>query len=223
MLTQEKQLVIFDLDGTLMDTAPEVMEAVNDVMAEAGLPEVTLEQTHQWLGQGAGHFLERALTASGNLEQVVVDDLLARFYHFYEQRSGTNSRLYPYVPEVLEYFSQQGLKLAVLTNKFKVGADKALKAKGLFEYFDWVLGGDSFEQKKPDPVGVHFLMSHYQLSPEQVLFLGDSRHDVKTAQRAGVQVWVFPHGYNHGEPLEASQPDKILSGFEQLLPKKSAF
>lgn len=217
MLDQEIELVIFDLDGTLLDTAQEVRLAINDVLAEAQLPLVTLEQTRLWLGQGAGHFLERALEASGYLGRVKVDELLKRFYHFYEQRSGTHCDLYPGAKEVVENWSARGLKLAVLTNKFKVGADKALKAKGLYDYFDWVLGGDSFQFKKPNPVGVHFLMSEYGLCPKQVLFLGDSRHDIMTARQAGVSVWVFPHGYNHGEPLDASEPDKILSGFAELL------
>ena len=211
------ELIIFDLDGTLLDTAPEVTEAANDALQEAGLPQVSLEQTRQWVGQGAPHFLDKALAFSGSQQKLPFNDLLARFYHFYEKRSGTNSHLYPYAKEVVHRLHQQGKRLAVLTNKFKVGADKTLQAHGLFDYFDEVLGGDSFSVKKPNPVGVHYLINKYQVKPEDVLFLGDSSHDVQTAHQAGVQVWVFPHGYNHGQPIAASNPDKILAGFEDLL------
>lgn len=211
------QLIIFDLDGTLLDTAPEVTEAANDALQEAGLPQVNLEQTRDWVGQGAPHFLEKALAFSGSLQKVNFNDLLATFYRHYEQRAGTNSHLYPYAREVVYRFKQEGKYLAVLTNKFKVGADKTLQAHGLYDYFDEVLGGDSFTAKKPNPVGVNYLLNKYQMRPDQVLFLGDSSHDVQTAQSAGVEIWVFPHGYNHGEPIAKSNPDKILGGFDELL------
>ncbi|WP_404418385.1 HAD-IA family hydrolase [Marinospirillum sp.] len=211
------QLIIFDLDGTLLDTAPEVTLAANDALEEAGLRAISLEQTRQWVGRGAENFLEKALEFSAGQKKVVFAELLARFYYFYEKYSGTRSYLYPSAKEVVQYFHQQGKRLAVLTNKFKAGADKTLQAHGLYDYFDEVLGGDSFADKKPNPVGVHYLLDKYRVAPDEVLFLGDSSHDVQTAHQAGVKVWVFPHGYNHGEPLAASNPDRILTGFDELL------
>ncbi|MDR9468408.1 HAD-IA family hydrolase [Marinospirillum sp.] len=211
------QLIIFDLDGTLLDTAPEVALAANDALEEAGLRSISLEQTRQWVGRGAENFLEKALEFSAGQKKVVFAELLARFYYFYKIRSGTRSYLYPFAKEVVQHFHQQGKRLAVLTNKFKAGADKTLQAHGLYDYFDEVLGGDSFADKKPNPVGVHYLLDKYRVAPDEVLFLGDSSHDVQTAHQAGVKVWVFPHGYNHGEPLAASNPDRILTGFDELL------
>ncbi len=200
-----------------MDTAPEITQAINQALAEAGLPLVTLEQAHLWVGKGAAHFLEQALCHFQLDKTVDANLLLQRFYYFYERCSGTNSQLYPAAKATVVRLHELNKRQAVLTNKFKVGADLALKAHGLFDYFADVLGGDTFAEKKPSPVGVHYLLDKYQLKPEQVLYLGDSKNDVATARAAGVTIWLLPHGYNHGEPLAASQPDRILSGFEQLL------
>lgn len=212
-------LIVFDLDGTLLDTAGEVNDAINDAFNEVGLPLITLDQTRQWVGKGATNFLEKALEfCDVRLKtQQEFDELLAIFFRHYERRSGTNSTIYPCVTESLNGLHKGGLKLAVLTNKFFVGADLVLKAHQLDHLFGDILAGDTFPQKKPDPIGVHFLMNKYNLLPEQVLFIGDSSTDVQTARNAGVDIWVVPYGYNHGEDIAEANPDRIIQNISCLI------
>lgn len=215
------EMIIFDLDGTLLDTVEEVASAMNDALLESHLPGITLDQTRSWVGKGAAHFLTQVLEHHQLQHAVDFDALLNLFYHHYELRSGTLSQLYPHVRESLETLRKSKRKLCVVSNKFKRGADKVLRAHRLDHLFDDVFGGDSFEQKKPDPVAVHFLMQKHGVSPEQVLFIGDSSTDVATARNAGVEVWVVPYGYNHGEAVEKSMPDSIIDDFSVMLHRLS--
>lgn len=212
-------LIIFDLDGTLLDTAGEVTDAINDAFYEVGLAQITLSQTRNWVGKGAPNFLEKALEFNNvKLQtQQEFDRLLAIFYHHYEKRSGTNSHMFPQVAETLDQLHKNGTQLAVLTNKFLVGTELVLKAHNIHHLFADILAGDSFPQKKPDPVGVHFLMRKYSLFPEQILYIGDSSTDVQTARNAGVEVWVVPYGYNHGDDINTSNPDRIIENLSCLL------
>lgn len=211
-------LIVFDLDGTLLDTAGEVTDAINDAFNEVGLPAITLEQTRSWVGKGAPDFLQKAL-AFCNVQlatQQEFDQLLAIFYHHYEKRSGTNSQIFPHVAEALKELHQSGYKLALLTNKFLVGTELVLKAHQLHHLFDDILAGDSFPEKKPDPVGIHFLMDKYNFTAEEILYIGDSSTDVQTARNAGVEVWVVPYGYNHGDDIREAKPDRIIHNLSCL-------
>lgn len=216
------EMIIFDLDGTLLDTVEEVACAMNDALMESGLPVITLHQARGWVGKGAPHFLTQVLEHQQLSDQVNFEILLSQFYKHYEQRSGTLSQLYPSVRETLEILRKTERKLCVVSNKFKRGTDKVLRAHKLDHLFDDIFGGDSFEQKKPDPVAVHYLMQKHALLPEQVLFVGDSSTDVATARNAGVTVWTVPYGYNHGEDIQKSMPDSMIENFSELQDRLSA-
>ncbi|WP_417583934.1 HAD-IA family hydrolase [Nitrincola sp.] len=216
------EMIIFDLDGTLLDTVEEVAYAMNDALQESELPVITLSQARDWVGKGAPHFLTQVLEHHQLTDQVSFESLLNLFYKHYERRSGTLSKLYPSVRETLEILSKSKRKLCIVSNKFKRGTDKVLKAHQLDHLFDDIFGGDSFEQKKPDPVAVHFLMQKYTLLPDQVLFIGDSSTDVATARNAGVTVWTVPYGYNHGEAIQKSMPDRMIEDFSELQARLSA-
>lgn len=211
------KLIIFDLDGTLLDTVEEITAAMNDMLVEFNLPSVTLEQAKNWVGKGAAHFLQLYLDAHDLDLSLDQDRLLQRFYHHYEKRSGTGSKLYKGVQPTLEKLLSSGVKLSVVTNKFKLGADKVLESHQLVRFFEDVIGGDCFEHKKPHPVAVQYLMDKHQVSTDEVLFVGDSMTDVSTAKNAGVKVWVVPYGYNHGQPIAASAPDRVLQCFSEVL------
>jgi phosphoglycolate phosphatase len=216
-------LVMFDLDGTLVETAPEIADAVNDTLADLGLPVAELEQVTNWIGHGTRELLVLALAQAWGISDDAVRadarlaDALARFDAHYQQRCGTRSHLYPQVRETLLALRANGTLLAVVTNKEGRYTSTVLDAHHLTPLFDCVVSGDSFAQKKPNPVGVYACMKQFGVPPQRCLFIGDSSIDVATARNAGVPVWALPYGYNMGEPIEASLPDRVIADIGALL------
>ena len=217
------QLVMFDLDGTLIETAPEIADATNDTLAQFGLPAVTQQQVNDWIGHGTQTLLVQALAATQGISQEAVRaaasfaDISFAFVQHYGLRCGTRSHLYPYVREVLHILKGQGVKLAVVTNKEQRYTQVVLDAHQLAPLFDRVISGDTFTTKKPTPVGIEACLSQFGVARERALFVGDSSIDVATARNAGVPVWVLPYGYNMGEPIESCQPDRVVADFSALV------
>jgi phosphoglycolate phosphatase len=216
-------LIMFDLDGTLVETAPEIFDAVNDTLRYFNMPEVTQQQVNDWIGHGTRELLIQALAFSGKVPDSTVrasDSLklsVSRFDTHYQQRCGTRSQLYPQVRETLTALREQGVKLAVVTNKEGRYTDTVLNAHNLAPLLDAVVSGDSFPAKKPDPTGVQSCLCRFGVSTERALFVGDSSIDVATARNAGVRVWALPYGYNMGQPIEACAPDRVIADCSALL------
>ena len=216
-------LIMFDLDGTLVETAPEIFDATNDTLRYFDLPEVTQQQVNDWIGHGTRELLIQALAFSGKVPDTTVraSDSLALsvscFDKYYQQRCGTRSQLYPQVRETLTALRQQGVKLAVVTNKEGRYTSTVLNAHSLAPLLDVVVSGDSFPAKKPDPTGIQSCLCQFGVSPERALFVGDSSIDVATARNAGVRVWALPYGYNMGQPIEDSAPDRVIPDCSVLL------
>ncbi|PIY27674.1 MAG: phosphoglycolate phosphatase [Comamonadaceae bacterium CG_4_9_14_3_um_filter_60_33] len=216
-------LILFDLDGTLVETAPEIMDAVNDTLGHFGMPKVTQQQVNDWIGRGTRELLVQALAqATGTTTaQVRSSELLARilptYDRFYAQRCGSHSQLYPQVRETLQALRAQGVKLAVVTNKESRYTRVVMDAHQLDDLFDAVVSGDTLATKKPDPAGVARCLAQFRVAPERSLFVGDSSIDAATARNAGVAVWLLPYGYNMGQPIEACAPDRVIADFSSLL------
>ena len=216
-------LVMFDLDGTLVETAPEILDAVNDALGRFGLPEVSQQQVDDWIGHGTLALLVKALAQITGFAPEVVSNsaLLAQIVPVYNMaynaRCGTRSHLYPQVRETLTVLRQQGARLAVVTNKEGRYTQVVLAAHQLGGLFDAVISGDTLVTKKPDPAGVSHCLAQFGVTPERALFVGDSSIDVATARAAGVPVWMLPYGYNMGEPVEACAPDRIIPDISVLL------
>ncbi len=216
-------LVMFDLDGTLVETAPEIADAVNDTLRRFDLPEVTQQQVNDWIGHGTRTLLIQALAFAGKTDVAAVsasDSLTligAEFDNSYQRRCGTRSRLYPQVRETLAALRRQGVKLAVVTNKESRYTRTVLDAHQLAPLLDCVVSGDSLPTKKPDPAGIQGCLAQFAVSPHQALFVGDSSIDVATARNAGVAVWALPYGYNMGQPIEACAPDRVIADCSALL------
>jgi phosphoglycolate phosphatase len=216
-------LILFDLDGTLVETAPEIMDAVNDALRRFGLSEVTQQQVNDWIGHGTRELLVQALAdrtgasvdsvRSGELLQTV----LPVYDRFYAQRCGTRSQLYPHVRETLTALRAQGVKLAVVTNKEGRYTQVVLDVHQLAPLFDVVVSGDTFPAKKPNPAGVVHCLSQFGVSADRALFVGDSSIDAATARHAGVPVCLLPYGYNMGQPIEACAPDRVIQDVSSLL------
>lgn len=216
-------LVLFDLDGTLVDSAPEMTDAVNDTLAGLGLPGVTLEQVCRWVGKGTRELMVQALASAGGTPVDAVRagpqlaQALALFDAHYLRRCGTRSHLFPHVREVLRTLRQRGVRLAVVTNKDSRFTRVVLDAHGLTPLFEIIVSGDSLAAKKPDPGGVRACLEVFRVEAARALFVGDSSIDVATARAAGVTVWALPYGYNMGKPIQDSAPDRVIQDFSALL------
>jgi phosphoglycolate phosphatase len=215
-------LVMFDLDGTLIETSPEICDAVNDTLRHFRLQEVSQDHVDRWIGHGTRTLLVQALACARGqtIEQIHAAPDLAViaevFDRHYQERCGTRSHLYPHVREVLQSLRGQGVYLAVVTNKEGRYTKTVLAAHDLEPLFDRVVSGDTLPTKKPDPAGIRSCLQQFEVDAARALFVGDSSIDVATARNAGVPVWALPYGYNMGQPIEACGPDRVITDFSAL-------
>lgn len=222
-MSSDKKAYFFDLDGTLVETAPEIADAVNDTLRYFDWPEVSQTQVNDWIGHGTKELLILALASVTHTTDEAVrkgPDLkqaLPIFDRYYQDRCGTRSHLYPQVHEVLSALRARGCKLAVVTNKEGRYTDTVLRVHELHSAFDVVVSGDTFPVKKPDPTSVVDCLVRWQLKVSDALFVGDSSIDAATARNAGMQVWLLPYGYNMGEPVHACAPDRVIDDLSALL------
>lgn len=222
-MAQDFDLVMFDLDGTLVETAPEIMDATNDTLRRFDLAEVTQQQVNDWIGHGTRELLIQALAYSGGTPVSVVRasvslNLIAHeFDKHYQSRCGTRSQLYPQVRETLVALRARGVKTAVVTNKEGRYTATVLDAHQLTPLLDSVVSGDTLPTKKPHPAGIDHCLAQFGVAKDRALFVGDSSIDVATARNAGVAVWALPYGYNMGEAIESCNPDRVIGDCSALL------
>lgn len=215
--------VFFDLDGTLVQTAPEITDALNDTLRHCGWPEHSQAQVEAWIGQGTRELLVLALAQCSGQDVAQVrsgaqlQQALPIFDRYYQQRCGTRSQLYPRVRDTLRTLRARGCRLAVVTNKEGRYTETVLRAHGLWDSFELVVSGDSYSRKKPDPVAIDEALARWGIGCSEALFVGDSSIDAATARNAGIAVWLLPHGYNMGAPVSACQPDRVIADFSNLI------
>lgn len=215
-------LILFDLDGTLIETAPEIADAVNDTLKRFDLPPVTQQQVNDWIGHGTRELLIQALAYVGNTTADLVRHsdsfklIEVEFGKFYQRRCGTRSHLYPQVRETLHALRAAGVKLVVMTNKEGRYTQTVLDAHQMTPLFDLVISGDTLPVKKPNAAGIDHCLQRFGVPRERTLFVGDSSIDVATARNGGIAVWALPYGYNMGEPIESCSPDRVIPDFSAL-------
>ena len=215
-------LILFDLDGTLIETAPEIADAVNDTLKQFDLPPVSQQQVNDWIGHGTRELLIQALAWVGKTTADTVrhadsfKPIEHAFGQHYQARCGTRSHLYPHVRETLQALRVAGVKLAVVTNKEGRYTQTVLDAHRLVPLFDLVISGDTLPVKKPDPAAIDDALQRFGVARERALFVGDSSIDVATARNANIDVWALPYGYNMGEPIASCQPDRVIADVSAL-------
>ncbi|MBB3102079.1 phosphoglycolate phosphatase [Azomonas macrocytogenes] len=213
------RLVMFDLDGTLMDSVPDLAAAVDKMLQQLGREPAGVQRVRDWVGNGAPVLVRRAL--AGQLEhsaiaQAEADNALRLFMAAYGGGHALTC-VYSGVLPVLDWMKAQDIKLAVITNKPEQFVAPLLQEKGLGGFFDWIVGGDTLPQQKPDPAGLLYVMAQAGIDVSESLFVGDSRNDVRAARAAGVRCVALTYGYNHGQPIAEECPDLVLDDLRQLL------
>lgn len=213
------QLVIFDLDGTLLDSVPDLAAAVDQMLARRGREPAGVERVKGWVGNGSHVLVRRAL--AGSLDHSAVDDAEADRAHqdFLHAYAGEHrlTAVYPGVQTLLDWLQGQGVAMAVATNKPERFVAPLLQEKGLGGYFSWLVGGDTLPAQKPDPIALNWIMQQAGRKVEETLFVGDSRNDVLAARAAGMKVVAVSYGYNHGEPIAAQNPDLLVDSLDALI------
>ncbi|WP_432472112.1 phosphoglycolate phosphatase [Amphritea sp. HPY] len=215
-------LVLFDLDGTLLDSVPDLALATDQMLQTLGRPPAGEEQVRSWVGNGAPMLVKRALSgqqepSQAELDQTLFDQAFPLFLDFYGNCCAAKSQLYAGVREFLDQLVAESVTMGLITNKPIGFTEPLLEEFRLQQYFSIVLGGDSLEQKKPDPLPLLHAMQQLQINPEQTLMVGDSRSDIHAARAAGCPVVAVSYGYNHGEPISGYQPDLIVDNLLELI------
>jgi phosphoglycolate phosphatase len=209
-------VLAIDLDGTLVDTAPDLMSALNAVFAAEGLPAVPLDAATGMIGAGARALLERGLSWVGaDRSTQEVDRLFEAFFRRYTSHIADESRPFPGAIEAIDRFAAEGWRLAICTNKLEGMSRLLLDELGILQRFAAVSGGDSFPFKKPDPRHLRETIRRAGGEPANAVMLGDSETDIQTARAAGVPVIAVDFGYSTA-PVSAFSPDRIISHFNQL-------
>ncbi len=204
---------IIDLDGTLIDTAHDFRVAINAMREEFGLAPLALDTILGFVGKGSENLVRRVLLHDypADVAEQKFAAALDAYQRHYARINGEHSALYPDVTDGLQALKGQGLRLACVTNKPVGFAVPLLEKMGLRGFFEVVYGGDSLARKKPDPTPLLQVCTDFDLSPRQVVVIGDSSNDAQAARAAGCPVLLLPYGYNHGDSVQNVDCDGIVS------------
>jgi phosphoglycolate phosphatase len=207
-------LLVFDLDGTLVDSVPDLRAALNEMLRERGRPPLTLLQVKGMIGDGAPAMVARALAASG-AAPIDAPAALSRFLQIYEANAVRLSRLYPDVRKTLSELRQRGYRTAICTNKPQRATIAVVEGLGLLELFDGIAGGDRFAVRKPDPGHVLMLIGELGARREASVMIGDNENDAAAAHGAGIPLVLMRYGYARVDP-ESLAADALLDHFGEL-------
>ena len=209
--------VMFDLDGTLVNTAPELACAINQMLAELSLPALPQQQIEVYIGEGAQALIKRCVTSgmSTEVDEALFQHAQALFFAHYANNV-TQSKPYAGVLEVLTLLKNKGLKLACVTNKPEKFTLPLLQASGLMDFFEIVVSGDTLAKKKPDPIQLQHICAKFNVMETEAMLVGDSVTDVKAAHAAGCYIVTVPYGYNQGRPIDDSQVDATIGDLSEL-------
>jgi phosphoglycolate phosphatase len=211
-------LVVFDLDGTLVDTAPDLVASLNHAVTQAGIEPVAYADLTNLVGHGARAMIERTFALRG--KTVSEEDLswqMKEFVEFYHGSMPGDSLPYPGLVEALDRLQDAGMKLAVCTNKPEMLARRLLEGLGLIGRFAAVTGGDTFPVRKPNAEHLLSTVANAGSSAERSVMVGDSLNDILVARNAAVPSIAVPFGYSD-VPIESLSPDRIIKHFDELTP-----
>ena len=217
-----KQLLIFDFDGTLIDSVPDLADATNTMLTTLGKDTYPIETIRNWIGNGSRLLVERALVgkvevAEGELTVEEADHAEQIFFEAYKNLSGSKTVAYPDVDDGLKKLHAAGYTLALVTNKPIRFVPKILHSFGWQDLFSEVMGGDSLSVKKPDPAPLLHVCETLNFSVDQAMMIGDSRNDMLAGQNANMDTLGLSYGYNYGQDIRELNPTEAFDHFADLV------
>lgn len=214
----QREVLLFDLDGTLVDSATDLHRAMNMSLNALQLPTVTEAQVRVWVGKGTALFCQSTLQhLTGKVDPAQQQQLLDTFLKIYNADPCVETQPFDGILEFLEWGLAQKKTMICVTNKPEAPARAIVDHLGMTHYFADVIGGDRFEERKPHPRQLLHCVEQYAQSKDQVLMIGDSSNDVEAARRAGIDCVVVSYGYNHGENILDCQPQQVVDNLCELI------
>ncbi|KAF0192413.1 MAG: phosphoglycolate phosphatase [Gammaproteobacteria bacterium] len=218
MALRKPKMILIDVDGTMVDSVPDLAFCVDEMMKHLNMAPHGEKRVRDWVGNGVERLVRRALI--GTLEGEPDEALFARaypvFFQLYRENTSKRSRLYAGVEEGLDDLQSAGFALGCVTNKAAEFTEPLLQDLGVYDYFALVVSGDSLPRKKPDPMPLLHAAAFFKVAPADALMVGDSVNDVTAARAAGFQVACVPYGYNHGEDIRQAKPDVVIETLAAL-------
>lgn len=218
MLKRDARMILIDVDGTLVDSVPDLAFCVDETMKRIGRAPWGEGPVRDWVGNGVERLVKRALVGrlDGEPDAVAFDKALPIFMEIYAQNISKRSLLYPGVLRGLDELQAMGYILGCVTNKAARFTEPLLRDLGVIEYFKIVVSGDTTPKKKPDPLPLFYAAERLGVLPDESLMIGDSVNDVTAARQAGFQVVCVPYGYNHGQDIREAAPDAVIADLSEL-------
>ena len=220
MQFEDKSTLIFDLDGTLVDSAPDLARAGNLMLAKLGKETFSEQCFRNWIGNGARVMVQRALSGSADidpkLDPILIEKALAIFLQAYAENVCVKTRLYPGVASTLRSLKAQGYHLVIATNKPDHFIEPILKGLKIDQLIELSIGGETLPQRKPDPAQLHHICEKLGVGIEQCLMVGDSKNDILAANAAGMDSIGLTYGYNYGEDISQHGPSMVLNRFADI-------
>lgn len=217
-MIRRPEMILIDVDGTLVDSVPDLAYCVDEMMQQLGMPVHGEAKVRNWVGNGVERLVRRALIGQldGEPDEALFERAYPIFLALYAENTSKRSRLYPGVQAGLDFLKAAGYPLGCVTNKAAQFTEPLLRDLGVADYFAIIISGDTLEKKKPDPLPLLHAARHFGVAPEAALMIGDSVSDVKAARAAGFQIVCMSYGYNHGADIRDSHPDAVLDSLDQI-------
>jgi phosphoglycolate phosphatase len=220
MNIRRPEMMLIDVDGTLVDSVPDLAYCVDTMMTELGRPVHGEAAVRNWVGNGVERLVRRALVGAldGEPDEADFERAYPIFLDLYADNTSKRSCLYPGVREGIDLLQAAGYKLGCVTNKAAQFTEPLLRDLGVADAFSIIINGDTLPRKKPDPMPLLHAAEFFGVAPEASLMIGDSVSDVKAARAAGFQIVCMSYGYNHGVDIRDAHPDAVIDSMVEIMP-----